>query len=272
MSKSIFLSILLFSGFLAGQAQRDTLTDMRRFIRVCNVYKQLPVALEVSVERRANLMTGQSDSSQMTARFCLRSDGSYMEMGGMEQLVNDSLLLLVNKPSKRMILYSNHQPVADRFREYMGLQVADSSIRRMAMRYTASMVALTGDTSVLEIRNRALLPATSLSKDEVRIRFNPVADEPYEVVQLKRTLVNVPRETYEKARVAPEWAGKTVAAGDSLFFLVKEQTVFFRYRKIMHDPEQPLPYRVSDRIVAEVPGKYEPVRGYADYILSQIQK
>src|SRR5579872_713141 len=99
MSKRIFLSILLIASYLAVRAQRDTLTEMRRFIRVCNVYKKLPITLDVLVERKANLPTGGSGNSQMAAVFCLHSDGSYVEMEGMEQLVNDSLLLLVNKPS-----------------------------------------------------------------------------------------------------------------------------------------------------------------------------
>ena len=252
-----------------ASGQRDTLTEMRRFIRVCNVYKQLPVALDVVVERRVNLSGGRSDSSQTEAVFCLHSDGSYVEMEGTEQLVNDSLLLLVNKPSKRMILYANHQSVAERFKQYMGLQVADSSLRHMAGRYTATLLEPAGDTAVLEIRSRAPLSVTNLPKDEVRIRFDPAKDEPYEVAQLKRTLVNVARETYEKALAAPEWAGKTVVTGDSLYFLVKEQTILFRYRKISHDPEGRLPYRVSDRIAAEMPGKYRPVKGFSEYVLTQ---
>src|SRR5579863_2756823 len=263
MRKRIFLSIQLFVCFAAVRGQMDTLTQMRRFIRVCNVYKQLPVTLDVLVERRANLITSANDSSRTVAFFCLHSDASYVEMGGMEQLVNDSLLLLVNNPSKRMILYANHQAVADRFRQYMGLQVGDSSIRRMGRSYTASMAASTGDTALLEVKSRGLVSHTTLPKEEIRMRFHSNTDEPYEVEELQRSLVPVTRETYAKAGAEPGWAGKTVTAGDSLFFLVKEQTTLFSYRKISHDLQEKVPARVCDRIVAYRPGKYGPVVAFA---------
>ncbi|HLZ88695.1 MAG TPA: hypothetical protein VKQ52_15675, partial [Puia sp.] len=174
-----------------------------------------------------------------------------------------------NKPAKRMILYANHQSVAGRFRDYMGLQMADSSVLRMDRNYQASMQGSFGDTAVLEVRHRTALPETGLPREEVQVRFNPGTDEPYEVVQLHRSLVPVTRERYQQEGALPGWAGKTVAVGDSLFFLVKEQTVFFRYRRISHDATGRLPFTVSDRIAAEMPGKYRPVRTFADYVLTQ---
>jgi hypothetical protein len=263
------MACLLSGCWLAVHAQEDTLAGMRRFIRVCNSYKQMPLSMNMVIQRKANLITNRGDSSQLVALFCLYTNGSYIYLDGTEQLANDSLLLLVNKPAKRMILYANRQSVADRYRAYMGLRFADSSLHKMAAVYKASTAAIFRDTAVIAMRSRIDLPKTTLPREEVEVRFNANTDEPYEVMEVERNLFPVTKAMYLKAAALPEWSGKTVSAGDSLFFLVKELTTIFRYRNISHDPEGRLPFRVIDRIAAELPGKYRPAKGFTDYVLTQ---
>ena len=268
--RAIILTACLLSVCLpAVHAQEDTLAGMRRFIHVCNSYKQLPLSMDVVIERRTNLVTSRGDSSQLAAVFDLRGDGSYIYLDGTEQLANDSLLLFVNKTTKRMILYANRQSVADQYRAYMGLRLADSSLRKMAGVYQASAPVIFRDTAVIGMRSRADLPGTILPREEIQVRFNLNTDQPYDVMELRRSLVPVSQEMYVKAAALPEWSGKTIASGDSLFFLVKEQTTTFRYEHISHDPEVKLPFRMSDRIAAKLPGKYGPATGFTDYVLTQ---
>jgi hypothetical protein len=268
--KIAFLSTVLILGAIQTvRAQEDTLSGIRRFIRVCNLYKQLPLSLEVAIQRKTSFITDNGASSQLAATFCLRPDGSYIFLEGTEQLANDSLLLVVNKVTKRMILYPNHQSVAARFRQYLGFRFADSSVRRVAGAYRASTPALFRDTATIEVISRIRLPHTELPVEEVLVKFNSKTDEPYEVMEIKRSLVPVSKAIYEKSATLPEWTGKVFNARDSLYFAVKEQAILFRYRNISHDPAGKLPFRVSDRIAAEVPGKYRPVGEFADYVLTQ---
>jgi hypothetical protein len=56
---------------------------------------------------------------------------------------------------------------------------------------------------------------------------------------------------------------------DSSFYLIKEQQTVFRYRRIAHDEKDGLPVQVTDRLVAEGPGRYRPYGSYADFVLSR---
>src|SRR5436305_1444655 len=117
--KKIILVIFLVSGhaLLRAQGEKttghpdagDTLSTLRTFMTVCNSYKQLPLQLEVALRRSTNLVTGQEDTMKVNVRFCLQKEGSYVGFGELEQLTDDSLLLLVSNKLKRMILYPNHR-------------------------------------------------------------------------------------------------------------------------------------------------------------------
>ena len=255
----------------AGRAQQDTLAGMRLFLRICNDYKQLPVQLDLEISHSANLIRRPADSQQVEARFFLAAAGSYIEMQGVEQVVNDSLLLLVNKPGKRMIVYANRQSVASRLQQYLGMGMKDSSLAKIAGRYVTGMEpGGSADTGVLILRSRTNVYLTSLPAEEIRVQYHPGTFRPYEVRSLTRSLVKIDATVYPTYAAQPEWAGKLVIdSRDSAYSLVKEQTTAFRYRKITHDKSPVLPVQVSDRIVAGTNGRYRPVQPYEDYSLTE---
>src|SRR5579863_3364883 len=102
--RGMALSLLCTGWLSAARAQQDSLAGIRTFLKVCNGYKQLPVLLDVGIERQTNFITGRADTTRLKATFCLQAEGSYIAMDNMEQLANDSLLLLVNKQTRRMIV------------------------------------------------------------------------------------------------------------------------------------------------------------------------
>lgn len=269
MNKLVYLSISLLVSFHTVQGQGDTLAEMRRFMTVCNSYKQLPVQVNVVIDRYASMATHTGDSSRMEAFFSLRPEGAYMRMEGVEQLVNDSLMLVVNTTTRRMVLYTHHQSVKGRLQDYLGMQLADSTVTFLAGKYRCFSFKGPGDTSVIEMRSRVLLAQTTFPREEVKLSFDAKTDQPFAVRQLKRSLVMVSKEVYHSVAGLPEWEGKALSTRDSLFFLVKEQVMVFHFQQISHDPGGNLPVRVSDRIAAELPGRYRPVTGYAGYVLNQ---
>ena len=260
---------LLLSG-LVGSAQRDTLAGMRLFMRVCNDYKHLPVQLDLEISHTANLIRRPADSERVEAKFFLQAEGSYIEMQGVEQVVNDSLLLLVNKPGKRMIVYANRQSIASRLQQYLGMGVRDSSLAKMAGRYVVEAAPTGSDTGLLKMSSRASVYLTSLPAEEIGVKYQPGTFKPYEVTNLKRSLVRIDASVYQAYAAQPEWSGKLVVdSRDSACYLVKEQTTVFRYRKIAHEKTPGLPVQVSDRIVAGINGRYRPIKPYEDYSLTE---
>jgi hypothetical protein len=89
------------------------------------------------------------------------------------------------------------------------------------------------------------------------------------LVQEKRRLVPVSVAVYRDLATQQANADRLLAIGDSSFFVIKEQKTVYRYLDISHREDDRLPVRVSDRIVADVPGKYRPVTAYAGFILTR---
>jgi hypothetical protein len=250
-------------------AQKDTLAGIRLFMRVCNAYKQLPVQLDLDIRHSANLVGRPDDTAHASARFYLQQRGSYIEMDNMEQVVNDSLMLLVSKPARRMILYAHRQSVANQLSQYLGFGLQDSSLARIAGKFTLVSTASAGDTASIELVSRASLYANLPAVEEITVKYDPVTARPYQVTDTRRKLVMVEKSLYKDYNDRPEWAGKTLSIGDSSFFLIKEVASVYSYRKITHDEHADLPVRIGDRIVADDQGRYRPVKSYADYLLTQ---
>lgn len=267
---TLFLLLVLAGGSRVW-AQADTLAPFRKFVHLCSDYRQVPVQLEMELRSSSNLVLSPADTVRLTARFVLCQHGSYIDMDGMEQLGNDSLLLVVNPKTKRMLLYPNHQSVPARL-EFLGRQLQDSSVPQLAEKYLVKDEERLRDTATIELESRANLPYTSVPAGYLEVSYEPATGRPYVITMVEHRLVPVTDSIYKRAAGRPEWIGKTVSVKDSSFFLIRELTRALHFRKIEHRPETDPPVRVSDRIVADVTGSYRPVKDFEAFRLIQQAK
>lgn len=264
MTVSVFL---LLSSNSRGQ-QQDTLSAMRTFLRLCHVYKQLPLQMEVDLRNSTDLVTSPEDTMSCRVKFVLGQEGSYIGFGELEQIVDDSVMLLISNKLKRMMVYPNHRPVSDQLKKYLGIQFKDSSLLQIAAKYTASL-SMEKETPWVEVRSRTMVYHTSLPGESIRVRYNPADSIPSGVVQLKRSLIPISQSTYEDMKGRAEYEGRLVAGPDNNFFLIKEHVSTFSYVEIAHRMGVKLPATIGDRIVADARGKYMPVKAYHDFLLTQ---
>jgi hypothetical protein len=261
------LLLLLNGGGL--RAQQDTSASIRQFLHVCNAYKHLPIQLEIDIRSSANLVLATSDTARMYGRFVLCQHGSYIVMDSLEQLANDSLMLIVNTKTKRMQLYPNRQSVAARMQQYLGQQLRDSSAIQLTEKYRVSKEGRHKDTATIGLGSRRLLANTGLPLQELELKYDPVTQRPFAVLQLDRSLLPVSDSVYQSAQGQPQWAGRTISIHDSSFFLIREQTRVFYYRTIEHRSETDPPVKISDRVVADLGGAYRPAKAFAAFRLTQ---
>jgi hypothetical protein len=275
MKPIFFISLLLLLIVSASHAQSkgdrasDTLATARLFMKVCNAYKQLPVRMEAEIRNSTNFIAGAEDTAHYRATFCIRKEGSYIAYGGMEQIADDSVVLLVSNRLKRMIMYAHHQSLTDRMTQYLGWQLQDSSVIRLAAKYSVVLLPADKDTACIVVASRHYLAHTELPDETLRAKYSASGLRPYELVQEKRRLVPVSVAVYRDLATQQANADRLLAIGDSSFFVIKEQKTVYRYLDISHREDDRLPVRVSDRVVADVPGKYRPVTAYAGFILTR---
>lgn len=261
----------LFSIMPARAQQPDTLGSLKTFLQVCNAYKQLPLQMTLGIHNATNLVTTAEDTMQARASFYLQQHGTYIRFGELEQVANDSLMLLVSDNLKQMMLYNHQQSVADQLKQYLGFQWQDASLQQIAARYLATVLPLQNDTACIELTSRQPLMHTMLPRETVRVVYDPVSGHPFRVEQLRRTLVPLDEDTYNSFAADPAWQNQLLklTEKEASFFAIRQQSSFYTYENISHQPDKKLPVTISDRIAAGDTGSYAPAKAYADYLLTQ---
>jgi hypothetical protein len=242
-------------------AQSDTLALYKALVHKSSQLQQLPLYLEMELVKSTNFITAAEDTMRMQATFYIKPGISYVQFGDAEQLVNDSMALMVSDKLQRMILYRNVQPLLQRMRMVTGLQYTDSSLQEMAKRFSINGEA----PASIVLSSRDLLYGTSLPKESQELQYDATSGEPVKVITLKRTLLPMSQEDY-KTLTDQNWAkDKLLTIEGKGQYLIREQTSTFIYRKMAHNASMVIPVNISDRIIQDKEGAFTPVKGYEHY-------
>jgi hypothetical protein len=242
----------------------DTLATAKEFMQVCNLYKKVPLQLYLEQHNTTNFITGQEDTANYKAEFYLQQDGSYVRFGEVEQLVEDSVAVLVSNKMQKMIFYPDAQPVLLQIKAMTNLQMKDSSVAALSKRYTSLKRSKENDTLVIELVSRDLLYGTSLPKERIELHYDARTKTPIQVLTKKRTLIPLEQSEYDILKRQAGEADKLLAIESKGYYLIKEQNTAFLYKTIGHE-QQKLPVSIRERIVRGQHGEYHPAKGYEGY-------
>lgn len=268
----LLLGILCSSGVGYTQKrerkeQKDTLAVLREFMYVSNAYQQVPFDLGLELRNSTNFVTGAEDTATMQAVFYLRKEYSYVRFGEFEQMVNDSMALLVSDKLQQMILYTNAGSMVNKVRAMMGIFVTDSTLQNMAVRYTSFAKQSPDNSSQIELQSRAVIFGTSLPKEIITLQYDTKKKTPQQVTTIKRVLVPVDSLHYSQLQSHAGMEGKLLIL-ENRHFLVKERTATFIYKSIEHGTALQVPVEMASRIMRTEEGEYKPVKEYENYMLT----
>ncbi|WP_315823145.1 hypothetical protein [Paraflavitalea speifideaquila] len=269
-----FLRRLLVAALLIGlcpaaRAQAtDTLTLIRQLIQAGTAYRQLPLYIEMEMKNTTNFMTGEDDTASTTGSFYLLSHAAYVRMGEAEQLITDSMALVVSNKLERMMLYKDGQAALSQMKMPGGLSWQDSSATQIAARYTLQRLSVDNSKEVYHITDKRLLYGTTLPRESMELQFEAGTHQPLAMIALKRTLVPLPAEDYSSLRQNTSLAGNLLNLGDKEYYLIREQKNSFIYKAISHDTGRKIPITMSDRVRPDSQGIYQPVEAYKHFVLS----
>ncbi len=277
MIKKSFIDLrffIFFSGCVVANAKTiaqktDTLLPIRDFINVSTGYKQMPLYLELEIKNSTNFITSDEDTADITGQFFLRNENSYVRFGEFEQVVNDSLALLVSDRLQRMILYTNAGPVVKKMKALMGMVMPDSSVHRIADQYKSFTNKLSKESATIELQSRAILYGTELPRETIQLQYDVSKKTPQQVTTVIRSLLRIDSLQYSQLQTGAALAGKLLAV-EGNYFLVKEQTTAYVYKQIeTASASLKVPVLTSDRIIKNEEGEYKPVKNYELYNLTQ---
>ncbi len=263
----ILLTMLLFTVTFIQAQKTDTLAPLRDFVTINTSYKQMPLYLNIEMKNSTNFITGAEDTMTIRGEFFLRKENSYVHFGEFEQVVNDSLALLVSNGLQQMILYTNAAPVVKQMKNMMGMAFPDSSVRNLAGKYAAIVKEQSKQSGEITLRSRAVLYGTSLPKETIALQYDSQKKIPQLVTTLKRSLLRLDSLQYKQLQNETALSDKLLALEGS-YFLIKEQVTAYVYNKIEQNTVAKVPVQISDRINKNEEGEYVPVKKYEAYRLS----
>lgn len=264
--------MLLFTGSIYAQhTSNDSLLPLREFIQLREIYKHLPVELNIHIQNSANPVTTASDSLQADMDVYYDYHNFYMKMEGLEEIVNDSLIVMVNNAGKNVLLYPNNQQQIVNMKRALTAIMPDSSIEAIAKKYTSSVSKSAHDQKRIELKSREKAYGTTLPRESIIIIYRDSSHQPLEFRRTKTLLLPIDSTTYNKLIKEPGYDENLVSPSASkgkLFFLVKELTTSYRFNKINYNVQLP-PVRETDRVIKKSNGDYEAAKGFEQYLLSK---
>ena len=247
--------------------QKDSIATMKLFLRVCNTYKTLPVRVDVDIANSANYIVEARDTSHTRARFCLRKEGSYIAFDEMEQIANDSLMLLVDTMTRKMLLYQHHNSLTQEMKAALGWQTRDSSVKRMAAQYLVGADLLTTDTAEIRMTDRRTVGTSGLPVEVIVVLYNPANLQPYLIRQVRRGLIPLSVHDYQQLSLAPDARKELFFHSGDSWAIIREKVSVFRYDRISHMETELLPASIYDRVTRDTGGNFKPVPKYEGYLV-----
>jgi hypothetical protein len=272
--KWIFGMVLLMghTGDVLSQLKsRDSLSALHEFAKLGQLYKHPPVRLNIHLQNSASPVTTASDTMQADMDLYYGSGEFYMQAEGLEEIVNDSMVIAVNSQTKQIVMYTNSQQVVKSIDQSVSLFMPDSSLEILSKKYRSAIAEAGPGKKKIALKSRETLYGTLIPKESAEVIYRASSYEPDEFIQTKVRLVPVDSVVYHELEKDSAYLGKLVStpsAGGNLFFLVKEVNTSCSFRKIDHQVQGP-PVGERDRVVKTPNGAYTPAKGFEEYVLSK---
>lgn len=258
------LVLLLLKGSAVAQA-KDSLQLFREFIDVNSSFKAVPLQMSVTFRQFNNLVSADS-IKQFNGDFFINKNGAYIDFGPMEQLVNDTMVLVVMKDNKQMLLSQNKTPVADYLRSVTMQPLHDTDARKAASIFTIKKTKKENNTSELEILTRNCIEE-GLPNMSLHLLYDNDSKKPLHLTMVKRTLGKLPADSGSFKKGIVNGRIKITSVEGKGNCIVKEDTSDITYTKIEGESNVLFPVLIKDRIYQNAEGDFEPVKEYAGYHL-----
>lgn len=255
---TITISTFLYSAaFSQSKKQQQLFED---FVTIVNGYKQLPLQLEVEYRQSDNMTNGVG--KVLNGKFYMDKNNAYISFGDMEQIITDSVVLVVMNDVKRMMLTNNTMGISTLLNQSTANISSGKSIKQLSERYHISSYDTSGSMKVISMKSKQLFQGTDISIEEILLMHLPNKSEPYAIVTKKRSLLK--KDLVQDINKEVE----VISVKGSGEYLLREETATCYFKSIEHDTDAKKPALLSDRIVRTANGGIEVVSAYAAYELS----
>jgi hypothetical protein len=269
MKLIIKISTLFLLVAATATAQHD-LTVYREFARVGQGYVHTPLQMKIHFVYKVTPVTTNQDGAETDMILHYDDHNFYMQAEDMEQIVNDSLIVMVNHEAKMIRIYNNNVPLLQKLQSSVTMFIPDSSLEKLSQRYSA-MIGKEGTNKRVTLQSRDRVSGADAPKEVISVSYDGISYQPITYQQIKRSFIPVDSTKYTQLKSDSVYAKRLISTktnAGNLFFVVKEKITECRFMHIGHEQKSP-PAREHDRIIRTANGEYEPAKGYEGYTVSR---
>lgn len=272
----VVLVIMAVSNMATAQKKNKRLnTDsarvFREFVKMNQFYKKLPLYIEMRLTNTTSVTRNHVDSASSDVTFYYGVRDFYMKGEGMEEILNDSMAVLINHQAKQIRIVPNNQGVLKSLEKGIAVVELDSSINQLMNKYSAIKYEGSSDSTSIILKGRERIYGTDMPKEEIKVVYNKNDYQPIFYWKKSVSLLPVDSAVYEQYRLNMDYEGRLIRVpfgGRKLYFAMKEQVTEYVVKSVRKEI-QVCPVMVGDRITKDTNGDYLPVKGYEDYLLSK---
>ena len=273
LKKVLTLMGLLWAGWAAAQQSEtvDSLAPFRPLAAVARLYLGPSVQLDLHLRREAMPVTSASDTLEADMELYYGQPNEYVKSEGLEVIANDSIVLLVNAPARRMTRFLNTPEMKKKMNTRAVPWLPDSSLSALAKRYRGTVTLLGLDSAKTELISKEVIAGTVIPKEKVTLLYRTATGLPVTCIETRASLVPVDSAVFSQLQQQDALKGRLLAGSGKkgrMYLLVKELSTVCSFRKIELDAKRP-PVSEQDRLVLDREKGYKPVKGYEDYLLTE---
>lgn len=253
----------------AVQETSDTVSFFRQFIMASNRYKQMPLQLEMQIDRYTELPGIRADTNSLKAFFYLSENESYSKIGDQEQLSSDSFLLHVSHEAQRMFLVRKPLKITEMLNNAIGFQLKDSSLQFLVKNYQISVRKGVDNIDTFVLISKGKVLGNQVPLEDIILLYDKVMERPVSVSLRSRNLIPVSTAEYSNLPKDSLTSFSFIKVNGQESYLVQTQTTIYRFTNFSHDNINEIPVRIYDRISRNTQGEWETVKEYENFRLVQ---
>jgi hypothetical protein len=271
---TLLLTIVALTSLVNVEAQKRQSVDQdvfNQFASLGEMYRKVPLQLTIQIQNSAIPVTTAKDTLQTTMDLYVGEHFYYMQTEGIEEIITDSLLLMVNREIKEMQLFRSNRDLLARAGNMPAMFMQDSSKILLANKFNASIETLSKEKKKISLISKETVSGTIFPREAVSIVYDPTSFQIIECTQRRAHLIPVDAGLYSSLQQDTALANRLlhrIGTDGDMYFLIKENSITYKFTNIEHTAQHP-PVNTMDRIVRGDNERYRPAKGFENYSLSQ---
>lgn len=263
-------SLLTCSLACFAQTRMTSSRVKHEILKLAATYQKRPIEMHIHIRNSATSVTSPMDTLQADMLLYYGKNAFYLQTEGLEQILNDSLIILVNAPAKRIMIQRNWPDSTHNQTTSLAMWLPGSPALDLLEQYNASVEDAGANQKRIVLQSRDVVYGTRLASETVTITYHISSHQMVELSRAREQLVPMDSAIFTSLQNDSAFRGRMItvpSAEREQYFLVKQVTTSYIFKEVSYRVLHP-PVSERDRVIRQQNGEYVPVNGFEEYVVS----